>query len=120
MSGRDLLPPGETCRHTKTAAGSSVGSAAMNVPSASTPPADAPTTTMSRWARRAIRCGSELAEASTSAIRGRPAHAPRGGRTAWPDYPPLVRRTRGGRSAAVAVHRSEDEDLDAQVRIRLV
>src|SRR3954466_8374651 len=50
ISGRTLRMPGETCQTTKTAAGKPAGSAATMCCSASRPPAEAPMTTMSRFA----------------------------------------------------------------------
>src|SRR3954454_17403560 len=47
MAGSTLVAIAGTCRTTKTLAGRSAGSLAMILRSASTPPADAPTTTMS-------------------------------------------------------------------------
>jgi hypothetical protein len=47
MSGRALAAVGGTWRTTKTAAGSAAGTEATSLTSASTPPAEAPTTTMS-------------------------------------------------------------------------
>jgi hypothetical protein len=47
MSGRALVPVVGTWRTTNTAAGRSAGSEAARLASASTPPAEAPTTTMS-------------------------------------------------------------------------
>jgi hypothetical protein len=48
IAGRTLRPPAARCRTTKTEAGSSGGSPATTRSRAWTPPAEAPTTTMSR------------------------------------------------------------------------
>src|SRR5256885_6895011 len=91
MLGRTLVPVARTCRTTSIAAGSSCGRSATSLASASTPPADAPTTTTSR-----CRACCWLVEATRRLSHRRPG-------ASGPVLGP----------AAVLQH----EDLDAQIGI---
>src|SRR4051794_29514271 len=76
IRGRTLVPPGATWSTTRTGQRSCAGSAATTLCSASTPPADAPRTTMPE-----ARVVGEVAEATQPRLLRRPVPGGRGAQT---------------------------------------